>query len=270
MINRMVGFSHGRLPKFLQDPEMRLCNNLGNKSPSNTYWKDHQWNAIRPLKEMKVSYELLDHFRNYRNVIQFHISFVSHESSRKRLQETDLPCQIKKEKFTFVENTISDLPKVSRTRFQLSNKLFCFISKEVWQPQKPFCRDYFALDKEDWLGCYKQKKYFNELWWQNRQLRTMKMHEAWFDIHGEGYKHQLWPRPTHKIRKHYKYLVYTYSTIKHLLDDHEIAITTRIVKNGAMTRSTRFWVWTKVIGHWDKNKGYIKWNISLKWFKHSL
>ena len=66
-----------------------------------------------------------------------------HESSRLELSEkfwankfalsdaedeTSGPLNMRYSRFTFVENTICNLPKVPRAKFLVSERLFCFIS----------------------------------------------------------------------------------------------------------------------------------------------
>ena len=47
-------------------------------------------------------------------------------------------------RFSFVENTNSNFPKVLRTNLVGSDGLICFIhaSLQVWQLQEPFCNNY--------------------------------------------------------------------------------------------------------------------------------
>ena len=44
-----------------------------------------------------------------------------------------------------------------------------------------------------------EKSDFYELWQHHKQLKTMKMSEAWPDTYNKGYIHQFQPEHTHKI-----------------------------------------------------------------------
>ena len=75
---------------------------------------------------------------------------------------------------------------------------------QVWQLQEPFPNDYYLV----WTLVQIQKIYsidrnekshFFELWRQHKQLKTMKMSEAWPDIYNEEYIYQFQPETTLKI-----------------------------------------------------------------------
>ena len=56
-----------------------------------------------------------------------------------------------------------------------------------------------TLDSEYLFYLYKQKYDFYELWQYQKQLKTIKISEAWPDIYDDGYIHQFHPENTHKI-----------------------------------------------------------------------
>ena len=123
-------------------------------------------------------------------------------------------------RFIFVENTISNLPKVPRVKSLGSDGLFCFISickfgifKNPFATITSLCE--FFLRRLILLVQTK-KSDFCELWQQHKQLKTMELSEAWPDIYSLGYMHQFQPEPTHKIlwqqQKHWILKISSYRT----------------------------------------------------------
>ena len=81
-------------------------------------------------------------------------------------------------RFTFIENTTGNLPKVQRAKIAYLN---------------------FTLDSEDLSFCYKQKRLF--LWTiEAAQAAENRGDEwTWPDNFNEEYIHKFQPEPTHKI-----------------------------------------------------------------------
>ena len=109
-------------------------------------------------------------------------------------------------RFTFIENTISNLPKVLRARF-LGKWWTLFVllayaslagSRTLLQ-QSLVCVN-FTLDTEDSFCWYKWKKWFL---WTMAAAQTDENHgDEWgltLYLYDEGYVHQFQPEPIHKI-----------------------------------------------------------------------
>ena len=86
-------------------------------------------------------------------------------------------------RFTFVDNTISNLPEVMRAKSVESNGLFCFISIcKFGSLKNPFAMItsmselYFRI-KIFPFGTNKKSDFY-ELWQQQKQRKTMEMNEA--------------------------------------------------------------------------------------------
>ena len=86
--------------------------------------------------------------------------------------------------FTFVDNTISNSPKVSRVRFLRSDRLFSFISickfgsfKNLFAMVTSLSELYFRFRRIIQL-VQKKKVTSNELWQLHKQLEMMEMSEA--------------------------------------------------------------------------------------------
>ena len=87
-------------------------------------------------------------------------------------------------RFTFVENTISNSPKVPRAKFLESDALFCFSSickfgifKNPSVMITSLSELYFRFRKIYSAGA-NGKGDFYDLWQQHKLLKTMKMSEA--------------------------------------------------------------------------------------------
>ena len=133
-------------------------------------------------------------------------------SSQKSFQQTILLYQMQKttppgielgmySRFTFVENTINNSPKVLTAKFLGSDRVFCFISsfKKTFATITSQSELYFRFRRFICPFGTNEESDFYELWQQHKQLKTMEMNEAWPDIFYEGYIHQFQPEPTHKI-----------------------------------------------------------------------
>ena len=75
MTNRVVIFSHGSLPNVLKIRPRDATFQLSGKQESFEHILKRSSLECnqdqRPLREIKVSYDLLDHLRSYRNIMQF-------------------------------------------------------------------------------------------------------------------------------------------------------------------------------------------------------
>ena len=79
-------------------------------------------------------------------------------------------------RFTFIENTISNFPKVSS--FVLLVYASSVASRTIlWRLL--FCLN-FTFDSEDFVST-NEKGHFREPWQQHKQLKTMEISEAWSD-----------------------------------------------------------------------------------------
>ena len=127
---------------------MRPSTNLENKNLSDTYWrvcmKVQACSSLEPPLEynqdlwwIKVRDVLFNYLGSYRNILPFQIS------SRKvfskqfyfiwyRRQHLLAFEKRRYSRFTLVEDTITNSPKVSRAKFLESVKLFCFSSICNW------------------------------------------------------------------------------------------------------------------------------------------
>ena len=92
--------------------------------------------------------------------------------------------QVRYNRFTFVENTISNSPKVPRAKFLESDALFCFSSickfgifKNPSVMITSLSELYFRFSKIYSAGA-NGKGDFYDLWQQHKLLKTMKMSEA--------------------------------------------------------------------------------------------
>ena len=114
-----------------------------------TVLQNHHWNAIR-IWWINVRYALFNHLGGYRNIMLFQISSRRKNRSRDtrvikiRVFENVFRTQFcfiryrrqhlqaaewrRYSRFTFVENSISNLPQVLRAKFMRGDRLFCFIS----------------------------------------------------------------------------------------------------------------------------------------------
>ena len=96
----------------------------------------------------------------------------------------------------------------------------------------------FTLDSEDLFCWYKQKSDFYELWQQHKQLKTIKISEAWPDICNEGYRYL---KPLIKLTKsrrstEFKNIVWSISQML----TKTIPINMRIVKSFMMKQASHF------------------------------
>ena len=135
---------------------------------------------------MKVQYDLLNHLGNYRNITQFQISQEKREGKtekgidtkiiktrvfrkvfskqvcfiRYRQQDLQANRQRKYSRFTFVENTIRNSPKVPRARFFGSDKTLVLLANAslavatTLLQQLLACLN-FTLNSEDLFCWYK-------------------------------------------------------------------------------------------------------------------
>ena len=97
-------------------------------------------------------------------------------------------------------------PKVLRAMFLGNDGLFCFSTicmfcsfKNSFAKITRLPELYFRF-KSFILLVQTKKSNFYKLWQQQKQLKTMKMSEAWPDTFDEGYIHQLQPELSHKTR----------------------------------------------------------------------
>ena len=97
--------------------------------------------------------------------------------------------------FTFLENTTSNSPKVSRVMFLGSDRLFCFTSIcKFGSLKNPFAMitrlSELSLRFKRFILLVqtKQKSDFYELWHQDEQLKTIQLSETWPDTYDKGYK----------------------------------------------------------------------------------
>ena len=86
-------------------------------------------------------------------------------------------------RFTFVENTTSNLPKVTRAKFLRSDGLFCFISIcRLGGSKNPFVTitslSEFCFRFRRFIVGTDEKSGFYKLWQQYKQLKTVQMSEA--------------------------------------------------------------------------------------------
>ena len=87
-------------------------------------------------------------------------------------------------RFTFVENTISNPPEVTRAKFLGSNGLFCFISICKFGSFKYYFATITSLSelylriRRFFSLLQNEKSDFYELWQQHKQLKTMEMNET--------------------------------------------------------------------------------------------
>ena len=95
-------------------------------------------------------------------------------------------------RFTFVENTISNSPKVLRAKFLGVMDSFVLITSL----SELHFRFRFIL-----LVQMKKKKDFYDLWQQHKLLKTMEMSVVRPVTYDEWYIHQFQREPTHKIHK---------------------------------------------------------------------
>ena len=95
-------------------------------------------------------------------------------------------------RFTFVENTISNSPKVLRAKFLGVMDSFVLITSL----SELYFRFRFIL-----LVQMKKKKDFYDLWQQHKLLKTMEMSVVRPVTYDEWYIHQFQLEPTHKIHK---------------------------------------------------------------------
>ena len=95
-------------------------------------------------------------------------------------------------RFTFVENTISNSPKVLRAKFLGVMDSFVLITSL----SELYFRFRFIL-----LVQMKKKKDFYDLWQQHKLLKTMEMSVVRPATYDEWYIHQFQHEPTHKIHK---------------------------------------------------------------------
>ena len=77
-------------------------------------------------------------------------------------------------RFTFVENTIGNLPNVTRAKFLGSNGLFSFNSICNFNSFK----NPFAMITSLYKVGINENSDFYELWQQRKKLKTMEMNEA--------------------------------------------------------------------------------------------
>ena len=96
-------------------------------------------------------------------------------------------------RFTFVENTISNSPKVLRAKFLGVMDSFVLITSL----SELYFRFRFILLKK----IKKKKKDFYDLWQQHKLLKTMEMSVVRPVTYDEWYIHQFQREPTHKIHK---------------------------------------------------------------------
>ena len=106
-------------------------------------------------------------------------------------------------RFTLVENTIGNFPKVPRATFLESDKLFCFISIcKFGSFKNPFAM--IISQSELYLKICSvspnKKRDFYKIWQQCKELKTMETRsEASPDNFNDGCIHRFQPEPTHKI-----------------------------------------------------------------------
>ena len=106
-------------------------------------------------------------------------------------------------RFTFVENTIGNWPKVLRVELLGSDGLFCFISIscKFGSFKNPFAlitslSELHFRFRRNILLVQTKKSDFYELWQQHKQLKTIEISEDWLDTFNERYIHQFQPEPT--------------------------------------------------------------------------
>ena len=105
-------------------------------------------------------------------------------------------------RFTFVENTISNSPKVPRAKFLGSDELFCFSNIcKFGSFKNPFAMIislselYFRFT----FALLAQTKVISMKYGSSTSNLTIEMSDTCPDSKDEGYIHQFQPEPTQKI-----------------------------------------------------------------------
>ena len=93
---------------------------------------------------------------------------------------------------TFVENTVSSLPKVTRAKFLGSDSLFCFISiSKLGNLKNPFAAitslSEFHLTCRRFVLLVQGREVTSMSYGSNKLLITTEMNEALPSIYDEGY-----------------------------------------------------------------------------------
>ena len=129
-------------------------------------------------------YVVSDQFQRGKQVKRY----LSHQDqgSQKSFQHLQAVEQRRYNRFTFVEHTISNSPRVQRARFQGKDGLFCFISICKFgslknRLQRLLACLKFTLDLVERFGRRfgtNEKSDLYELWQQHKQLKTMEISQA--------------------------------------------------------------------------------------------
>ena len=177
-----------------------------------------------------------------------------------RCKRQDLPAveQRRYSRFTFVENTISNLRKVTRAKFLGSNGLFCFISickfgsfKNPVAMITRLSELYFRIrrfillmqtKKVISMSCGSSRKPWS---WVKLDL-IFSMRDIYINLNlNPLIKFTSSSRST-KLKEILPWNISQMTT-------KTISINTRLVINYVMKRGIPLWIWWKVDGNWDNN-----------------